>query len=261
MNLDTYAEKTWCPGCGNYGILAAFKLAVEELVKENEISKNEIATVTGIGCHGKIFDYLNMNGFYGLHGRVIPTAIGIRLGNPKIKVVGFGGDGDTYNEGIAHFVHACRYNPNITMIVHDNQIYALTVGQPTATTEEGKKTKVTPFGNPYKQMNPIVIALEEGATFVARSYAFNVPHLKNIIKEGILHKGFAFIDVLQPCLVFHDTRKYIQERIYEISPMSKEEALEKAKEWDYSLNPNARIPIGIFYKEERETLDESIFRK
>ena len=261
MNLDTYAEKTWCPGCGNYGIFAAFKLAIEELTKENKIKKNEIATVSGIGCHGKIFDYLNMNGFYGLHGRVIPTAIGIRLGNPKIKVIGFGGDGDTYNEGIAHFVHACRYNPNITMVVHDNQIYALTVGQPTATTEEGRKTKVTPFGNPYKQINPIVIALEEGATFVARSYAFNIPHLKKVIKEGILHKGFAFIDVLQPCLAFHDTRKYIQNRIYEISPMNKKEAIEKAKEWDYSLNPNARIPIGIFYKEERKTLDESVIRK
>ncbi len=256
MNLDTYAEKTWCPGCGNFGILASFKMAVNELVKENKISTRNLAIVTGIGCHGKIFDYLNLNGFYGLHGRVIPTAIGIRLGNPRIKVVGFGGDGDTFNEGISHFVHACRYNPNITMIVHDNQIYALTVGQPTATTEEGKETKVTPFGNPYHQINPILLALEEGATFVARSYAFNVNHLKNVLKEAILHEGFSFVDVLQPCLVFHDTRKYLEPRMYEIQPMSKEEAIKKAKEWDYSLDPNAKIPIGVFYKESRRTFDE-----
>ncbi len=260
MNLDTYAEKTWCPGCGNFGILAAFKSAVTQLVNEKKISVNELAIVTGIGCHGKIFDYLNLNGFYGLHGRVIPTAIGIRLGNPKIKVIGFGGDGDTFNEGISHFVHACRYNPNITMIVHDNQIYALTVGQPTATTEKGRKTKVSPGGNPYKPINPIAMALIEGATFVARSYAFDIPHLTKVLKEAIMHKGFAFVDVLQPCLHFHDTREYFKNRFYEIEPMSFEDALAEARKWNYDLDPNAKIPIGIFHKEERETFDEAIFR-
>ncbi len=260
MNLDTYAEKTWCPGCGNFGILAAFKSAVTQLVSEKKLKTNELAIVTGIGCHGKIFDYLNLNGFYGLHGRVLPTAIGVRLGNPKLKVVGFGGDGDTFNEGISHFVHACRYNPNITMIVHDNQIYALTVGQPTATTEKGRKTKVTPKGNPYKTINPVAMALIEGATFVARSYAFDIPHLTNVMKEAIMHRGFAVVDVLQPCLHFHDTREYFKGRFYEVKPMKFEEALKEAMKWNYTLDPKAKIPIGIFYKEERETLDDAIFK-
>lgn len=137
MDLNTKIEKTWCPGCPNFLILEAFKEAAAELDSENKIKIKDTAAVTGIGCHAKIFDYLNINGFYGLHGRVLPVAQGMKIANPNLTVVGFGGDGDTFAEGASHFVHACRRNADITMIVHDNQVFALTVGQPTPTSEKG----------------------------------------------------------------------------------------------------------------------------
>src|SRR3989344_6617795 len=136
-DLNTKEENTWCPGCPNFVILETVKKALAELTNEGKIQIKDTAVVTGIGCHAKIFDYLNINSFYGLHGRVLPLALGIKLGNPNLTVLGFGGDGDTYAEGLEHFIHNCRYNADLTMLAHNNQVFSLTTGQFTPTTEKG----------------------------------------------------------------------------------------------------------------------------
>jgi len=263
QELNTKEEMTWCPGCPNNGILSAVKQAIVDLVDKGSIELKDVVDVTGIGCHAKIYDYLNVNGFYSIHGRVIPTAWGIKLANPQLTVIGFGGDGDTYAEGIGHFVHACRYNANVTMIVHNNQVFALTTGQATPTTEKGFKGKSTPLGVGEKPLNPIALALINNATFVARGFALDVKHLTNLIEQAIEHKGFGFIDVLQPCLIYHDhkTVSYFNQNTYKLEESnhdanSYEDALKKSLEWDYCLDGKTKIPIGVFYKINRPTYEE-----
>jgi 2-oxoglutarate ferredoxin oxidoreductase subunit beta len=253
-DLSTKEINTWCPGCTNFGILQAFKEAIVDLVNERKIKKEDTAIVTGIGCHAKVYDYLNLPGFYGIHGRVLPIALGIKIGNPKMTVIGFGGDGDTYDEGISHFVHNCRYNADLTMVVHNNQVFSLTTGQATATTEKGFVDGSTPLGVAERPLNPIILSLELGATFVARGYALDLPHLKDLFKEAILHKGFSFLDILQPCIVYHNIIPYLQRNVYKLEGNEKENfelALEKAREWDYCFDKDQKVPIGIFYKAKK----------
>lgn len=252
-DLGTKIENTWCPGCLNHGILLAAKKAIVELVNEKKIERKNIVTVTGIGCHAKIYDYLNTNGFYALHGRVLPAAFGMKIGNPDLTVIGFAGDGDTYAEGVSHFVHACRYNADLTMIVHNNQVFALTTGQATPTTEEGFISKSTPLGTQEPPLNPIALALLNRASFVARGLVLEMEHLKELIKKAVAHRGFAFINVLQPCLAYHDTTQFFKEHCYKLKKdsYSFKEALSKALEWNYGLDEKAKIPIGIFYQEKR----------
>jgi len=255
--LSTKEAVTWCPGCTNNGIMLAIKKALVELVNEGRLDIGKVVTVTGIGCHGKIFDYLNLSGFYALHGRTLPTALGIKVANPELTVIGFAGDGDTYAEGIEHFVHACRYNADIKLIVHNNQVFALTVGQATPTSEIGFKGRSTPEGQKDMPLNPLVLALISGATFVARTLATDVEHASEVFKAAILHKGFSFVDVLQPCLTFHNTVPFFKEHAYKINgPFDFETALQKSLEWDYTLREDARIPIGIFYSVEKPTYEE-----
>jgi len=244
------APITWCPGCSNFGILTAVQKAVNEL----GIAK-QTAIATGIGCHGKIFDYLPYSGIYCLHGRTIPTALGIKFGNPNLKVLAFAGDGDTYAEGMGHFIHACRYNMDITLIVHNNQTFSLTTGQPTPTSESSYKDKTMKTGSFGQTINPIKLALISGATFVARTYALDIENTTKIIKEAINHKGFSFVEILQPCIIFHDTRNIISKNIYKINSSKKiEEAIKKADEYKYDLK--GKIPVGIFWQDtQKPTLE------
>jgi 2-oxoglutarate ferredoxin oxidoreductase subunit beta len=254
--LGTSEINTWCPGCTNHLLLNGVKKAVNDYIKESGKKKEEIAMVTGIGCHAKIFDYLNLGGIYGLHGRVLPTALGIKLGNPNLEVIGFGGDGDTYAEGMEHFVHSCRYNADMTMIVHDNRVFALTTGQTTPTSELGQKGKTTPLGVFEKPLNPLRLALTLGATFVARISAVDVDFTAKIIKEAIKHRGFSFVEVLQPCIKFHNDLAFLTKSTYKIENHNTKDlkaALEKANEWDYE--EDGKIALGIFYQEERKTLE------
>lgn len=257
MNLKSDKEITWCPGCLNNGILTSANKAVGELIKEGYDEKEDFCTVTGIGCHGKMHDYTKLNGLYGIHGRVLPASIGIKLGNPELNVIGFAGDGDTFNEGMAHFIHASRYNADFTLVVHNNKIFALTTGQPTATTEQGFKAKSMPLGKPSKPINPIALALEAGATFVARSYALSVQKSSEILKKAIKHEGFAFVEMMQPCLIFNDAREYIKEHMYWMSgPHGFKKAIEKAREWDYNKEEDTKIPMGVFYQTEEKTYED-----
>ncbi|MGC9079452.1 MAG: thiamine pyrophosphate-dependent enzyme [Nanopusillaceae archaeon] len=265
-DLRTGYQITWCPGCTNFGIYTSFINAIKELEKEGKIDRRKVVFTSGIGCAGKIHNYINLSSFSGLHGRSLASAVGIKIANPELIVLTFQGDGDTYNEGIEHFISACKENPDIKLFVHNNQIFALTTGQHTFTTESGYYSKSLGLNVFQKPLNPIALALVSGATFVARGYALWIDHLKYIIKEAIMHKGFAFVDIIQPCIVQHDTRKYYEARMYKLedighNPNNFEEALKRALEYNYELNENAKIPVGIFYKTSRITLEEGLKSK
>ena len=254
-DLKTPKTNTWCPGCGNFGILMAFKKALIEL----ELAREEVVLVSGIGCHGKIVNYVNVNGFHGIHGRVLPTAQGVKLANSDLAVVGFAGDADQYNEGWGHFAHAVRTNMDMTLIVHDNMVLGLTTGQATSTSQQGFKSKSTPFGVIPPMLNPLAHALVSNGSFVARGFAGDMIHLKGIMVQAMKHKGFAFVDVFQPCVSFNylNTYDWFHERIYKLEDeghdvTDRKKALEKAQEW------GDRIPIGIFYNKERPTYHENL---
>ncbi len=258
--LRTETEITWCPGCGNFGILRAFEEAVLEL--ENRIPLEKVVMASGIGCHGKIVDYLNLNSFYSIHGRAVANLEGMKLVNGELNCVAFVGDGDIYAEGISHLIFAAKRNADVTVIVHDNRAYSLTTGQFTPTSPSRFSGKSSPEGVPEDPINPIALMLNAGATFVARGFAGDVEHLKWLVKEALLHKGFAFIDVLQPCVTFFNTFKFYREKCYKLeetehNPSDFGQALQKAYEWDYNSEEN-RIPIGIFYKTEKPTFEERV---
>lgn len=254
-DLNTTTKLTWCPGCWNFQILAGVKNAIAK----SRIRKENFAIVTGIGCHAKIFDYTNLYGINTLHGRVLPTCLGIKIGNPNLNVIGFSGDGDAYAEGMAHLIHSARYNSDIKYIVHNNQVFALTVGQPTPTTEIGFKDKTTPLGVKVYPINPIKIMLASGATFVARVFA-DVKQIEYIFKEALKHRGFAFIEVIQPCLIFHP--ETYKEKIYSLDKIghdktSFEQAWKKAQEFDYNgVNEKTKVPLGIFYQVQKPVFEE-----
>ncbi|OYT30348.1 MAG: 2-oxoacid:ferredoxin oxidoreductase subunit beta [Thermofilum sp. ex4484_82] len=244
MKLQTQVKRTWCPGCGNYAILSAFISAVKEL----KIEPEKLVVVSGIGCHGRITDYVNVNSFHTIHGRVLPLATGIKIANPELIVVGFSGDGDAYSIGLGHLPHAARRNVDITLVIHNNQVFGLTTGQYTPTSPKGFKSRSTPYGSLEEPLNPVLLAIASGATFVARGFAGDINHLKYLMKEAITHKGFAIIDVLQPCVTYYNTYQYYSERVYKLENHDStnfREALEKALEW------NDKIPIGIFYKVQK----------
>lgn len=252
MNFDTKQKPNWCPGCGNFGITSALKQALNEL----KLKQENIVMTSGIGCSSKHPHWVRVNAFNGLHGRPVALAEGVLLANHKLKVIATGGDGDGYAEGTNHFVHLCRSNMNITYIVHDNKIYALTKGQASPTSDEGIVTKTSPFGVIEKPLNPILLALSAGATFVARAYAGNIKHLKEILKKAISHKGTALVDVLQPCVTFNkiNTYKWYSDRVYELKkPLkTRKQAILKSMEW------GDKIPIGIFYQAKEPTYEDRI---
>ena len=245
----------WCPGCGNFGILRALNMALVEL----GIEPHQLLLVSGIGQSGKLPHYTKGNVFNSLHGRPVPPAIGAKIANPALVVIAISGDGDGYGEGGNHFIHAARRNHDITYLVHNNQVYGLTKGQASPTSDFGFVTKTTPYGavNP---VNPLALAIVSGASFVGRGFAGDVDHLSNLIKKGISHRGFALIDILQPCVSFNhkNTFEWYRERVYNLEdedsydPGDKKAALEKAQEW------GERIPIGIIYNEELPVYEDRL---
>ena len=251
--LTTGAENTWCRGCGNFGILTAVQRGVEKL-GEMGIEKSRLAITAGIGCHGKIHDYLALSGLYSIHGRGSAVAQGMKLVNPELKVIAFGGDGDSYGEGIAHMIFAAKRNADITVVIHDNGAYSLTTGQASPTSERGFKGPSTPKGMPEDPLNPLALMLISGATFVARGYSGKPDHLAELIAGGVSHEGFAIIDVLQPSVVFHD----VFDEYNELT----EELKEPAENLDAALaltRERERLPIGILYEKEKEPHHRALF--
>ena len=248
------APTAWCPGCGNFGILTALKRALVEL----EIEPYKVLMVSGIGQAGKLPHYTKGNVLNVLHGRTLPAATAAKIANHELVVIAIGGDGDGYGEGGNHFFHSLRRNHNITYLVHNNQVYGLTKGQASPTSDPGFITKTTPQGA-YNPVNPLTIAIAAEGTFIARGFAGDPEHLAGLIKKGIQHRGFALIDILQPCVTFNhkNTYAWYRERVYKLEessydPSNKLAAFEKAQEW------GDRIPIGVIYKKERATFEEQL---
>ncbi|MCL5440768.1 MAG: thiamine pyrophosphate-dependent enzyme [Candidatus Marsarchaeota archaeon] len=249
-------KPVWCPGCGDYGVSAAIMKALGEL----NIPKNDIMVVTGIGCSSAISGQFSTYGIHGIHGRLLPIATGVKLANPKLTVIGAGGDGDGYGIGAAHFIHAARRNIDLTYIVMDNEIYGLTTGQASPTSLIGMKTKSTPFGVTENPINPLSLAISAGATYVARGFSGDPNHLSMLIKNGITHKGFALIDIMSPCVTFnHDnTYDWLRKRIYKLEdqqhdPSDMAKAFEKATEFD---RDGSKMPLGLFYKTSKPLYEE-----
>lgn len=256
MNLSTNAKITWCPGCTNSQILVSFREAIKEMVEQGKIELKDLVVFSGIGCHGKITDYLNINSFTSLHGRLVPAMTGAKCANHKLTVIGFSGDGDSYDEGLEHLIHAAKRNSDVNLFVHNNKVFALTTGQANAVSLKGFKGKSTPFGNIEDPINPLLLVLSSGATFVARTYAGDMEKTKTIMQKAIKHKGFSFVDIIQPCVTFFDNRNDIKDKIYWINENESignfKKALELVSEND------GRIPLGVFYDTKKSIFEEEL---
>ena len=256
LSLQDYEGRTpaWCPGCGNFGIRKAFQQAMLEL----DLAPHQFTIVSGIGQAGKFPHYVRCNTFNGLHGRGLPVATGLKLANHAMPVFVFGGDGDCYGEGGNHLMNAMRRNINVALFVHDNQIYGLTKGQASPTSQQGTMSNTQPFGALSEPLNPMVLAIAMDCSFVARGFAGDIDHLKGLMKEAVNHRGFSFVDILQPCVTFNrvNTYEWYKNRCYQIEetydPQNRVEAFKRAMEF------GERIPIGVLYKHERPLFDEKV---
>jgi 2-oxoglutarate ferredoxin oxidoreductase subunit beta len=244
----------WCPGCGNFGILNVLKEALAEL----EIDPQKLVIVSGIGQAAKTPHYLKAHVFNGLHGRPLPPATAIAASNPEMTVVAESGDGDIYGEGGNHFIHTIRRNPNITNLVHNNMVYALTKGQASPTSQTGFKTPIQVEGVTIEAFNPVAVAIALNASFVARAFIGDMKETKEIIKQAVAHRGYALVDIFQPCVTFNkiNTFQWFKQNSYylekEHNPEDRTAAFRKALETD-------KLPLGIFYlNPKRTTFEESL---
>lgn len=266
-DFKTNVYMDWCPGCGDFGITSALQMALAELGLE----PHQVVVVSGVGNASKTPHFVNANGVHTLHGRLLPFAMGIKIANPNLEVIGVGGDGDGLGIGAGHFVNAGRRNIDMTYLLYNNGVYGLTKGQASPTLALGMKTKSLSKPNINQAINPVALAITVGYTFVARAYAFDVMHLKNMIKQGIQHKGLALVECLQPCPTYNDinTKEWYagedridpqtgkpQPRLYKLEDIGfdpvvhqcseefkkKVAGMEKAQEFE------DKIPVGIFYQ-------------
>ncbi|MBN1162593.1 2-oxoacid ferredoxin oxidoreductase [Patescibacteria group bacterium] len=253
--LATPYTPNWCPGCGNMSLWAAFKNAA---VQEGWDNTNT-ALAAGIGCHGHIVNFTKITSLEGLHGRPIPVATGIKLSDHKLNVFAFTGDGDCLGEGGNHFIHACRRNHDITIVIHDNGLYALTTGQTSPVSPHGFVSKSTPQGNLDNPLWPLQLAIAAGATFVARGYAGHIKELTELFVKANNHKGISVLDVLQPCVTFNKvcTHETYQQNTYYLDgshdKTDKEAAFIKSMEWG-----EKKIPLGVFYEVQQDTYESQL---
>jgi 2-oxoglutarate ferredoxin oxidoreductase subunit beta len=245
-DLKGKVDPDWCPGCGDFGVLAAVQKALVDL----QIPNHRVCTISGIGCSSNFPGFINTYGMHTLHGRSLPVATGVKLANHELTVLVTGGDGDGFGIGAGHFVHAMRRNVDLLYIVMDNQIYGLTTGQTSPTSRLGMKTKSMPFGNIETPLNPITLALSAGATFVARGFSGEQKHLTELIKQGIQHKGFSFLDVFSPCVTYdHDnTYQWFRPRVKKLEDDAAYDATDWTEAVDRSLLWGEEIPIGKFFE-------------
>ncbi len=248
----TTFETAWCPGCGNFNILDCLRTALEELGKD----PYEVLMVAGIGQAAKLPQYISANYFCGLHGRALPAAVAAKIANEKLTVIVDTGDGDSYGEGGNHFLHNMRRNVNITHFVHDNQIYGLTKGQASPTSIEGLVTEVQVDGNHNTPLNPVLVAIAGGAGFVARAFSGRKEQLVSVMKQAIEYDGYAIVDILQPCVSFNkvNTFAYYNQRVYELDAAY--DNTDKAAALMKSMEFGDKIPIGVLYREERQTFHQ-----
>ena len=244
-------ETAWCPGCGNFAILDALKETLTEL----KVKPHEVLIVGGIGQAAKTPQYLNVNGYESLHGRALPPAAAAKIANQKLKVIVNTGDGDSYGEGGNHFIHNIRRNVDITHFVHDNQIYGLTKGQSSPTSDLGHITDFTPEGVIDRPINPVATAIALGAGFVARAFTGDREHLMEMMKEALNHNGYALVDILQPCVSFNkvNTFAWYSKRVYKLTEGKKYDSTDKGAAFQKALEWGDKIPLGILYREEKKS--------
>ncbi len=246
-------KPTWCPGCGDFGVVAA----VESALKRLQIPSHNVVIVSGIGCSSNLPHFLSSYGFHGIHGRVLPVAEGIRWANHSLTVIGTGGDGDGFGIGVGHFVHAMRRNVDLTYVTMDNQIYGLTTGQASPTSTMGQKTKSTPRGVIENPIDPIALALASGATYVSRGFSGDVKQLTDLVAGGIQHKGFALVDVFSPCVTYNkiNTFDFFRQRVYKLESAGHDPS-NIVTAWQRALEWGDKIPVGLFYKTEKPTYED-----
>ncbi|HEX2666597.1 MAG TPA: 2-oxoacid:ferredoxin oxidoreductase subunit beta [Candidatus Acidoferrum sp.] len=239
-------DPDWCPGCGDFGVLAAIQKGLVEL----QIPNHNVVAISGIGCSSNLPGYINTYGMHTLHGRALAVATGLKLANHDLTVLVTGGDGDGFGIGGNHFIHTMRRNVDLLYVVMDNQIYGLTTGQTSPTSRIGMKTKSMPFGNIEAPVNPISLALAAGATFVARGFSGDQKHLTDLIKRGIEHKGFSLLDVFSPCVTYnHDnTYQWYRPRVKKLEDDPTYDATDWTAAMGKSLLWGEEIPIGLFFE-------------
>jgi 2-oxoglutarate ferredoxin oxidoreductase subunit beta len=254
--FDTAARPNWCVGCGNFGILSALKKALLKL----ELEPHQVVMASGIGCSSKIPHWINVYGLHGLHGRPLTVAMGLKLANHNMVVIAEGGDGDGYSEGLNHFIQATRRNVDLTYIVHNNGVFALTTGQTSSTGRQGFVSSSTPHGSVEPPFRPVALAIVGGANFVARGFSGDIEHLAELIAAAIKHPGFALVDVLQVCVSFNPQRgyKWYQQRVYKLEdeqhdPTDRDRALALALDDD-----EQRLATGVFYRGTRPPYERSL---
>jgi 2-oxoglutarate/2-oxoacid ferredoxin oxidoreductase subunit beta len=256
-SLESKQFPNWCPGCGDFGIWMAIKQAMTQL----DYDQDEYVIVSGIGCGSKMPHWIRTFGLHTLHGRPAPVASGVKLANHKMKVIIVGGDGDGYGIGMGHFIHLMRRNYDVIYLIENNQVYGLTTGQTSPTTDKGTCTISTPHGVLEEPVNPMALAISAGATWVGRSFSGDIQHLAKMIKDGIEHKGTAILDVLQPCVTFNkkNTYQWYQQRVYKLGEgddqhdvSNKVAAFEASQMWE------DRINIGVYYKTLRSTYEDGL---
>ena len=276
-DYKTDVHSDWCPGCGDFGILNAITMALAEM----QLPPWEVLLFSGVGCSSKTPHFVKTYGVHTLHGRVVPFALGAKLANPKLHVLAVGGDGDGYGIGAGHFVHAGRRNVDLAYIVFDNEVYGLTKGQASPTLGRGQKPKSLPLPNLNEGVNPIALALSAGYTFIARSYAFDLPHLKTTIRQAVEHKGMALVDVLQPCPTYNDlhNREWFSQmvetpqgpkpRTYKLEDIgyngrvqnpddAKEVDAKRQAAFEMAHRKGDRVPLGVFYQIQLPTFEERL---
>lgn len=251
----TKVKPTFCPGCGNFGIMEALKQSLTIL----KLPPHQVVIGYDVGCNANMADFINTYGFHGLHGRSVPPIVGLKLANHKLTAIALIGDGAFFGEGAEHFLSLIRGNHDITVIVHNNERYSLTTGQCSPTTPKGTKTISTPEGSIEEAINPLAISLVNHGTFVARGFAGDIPHLKDLIEKSIKHVGFSLIEVMQPCVIWNKPKSYewYRQRLYKLGeqvdyqPNDRKLALDKAWEED-------KLPIGILYQEDKKAYHQEV---
>lgn len=242
-------DPNWCPGCGDYGVLTALQKAAANL----GLDRNRTVLATGIGCSGNLTAFFQTFGIHGIHGRVLPLATGVKVGNPDLTVIAAGGDGDGFGIGLSHFLHAARRNVDITYLVMDNQVYGLTKGQTSPTTPSDMNTKSSPLGPLATPLNPLALALSAGATFVAQGYSANQAELVDLLERAVRHKGFSFVNVQSPCVTYNLVNTFAWFKQH-----TKAVGEHDPSDWNAAMavaNDRSVVPVGLLYQAQRPTFE------
>ncbi len=251
QEYKTEEHPIWCPGCGDFGVLASLYQSLSAL----NIMPKDLAVISGIGCSGRTPGFVKSYGFHVVHGRVLPVSLGVKVANPKLTVIGVGGDGDGFAIGGGHLPHASRRNPDMTYIIMDNAVYGLTKGQYSPTSPTGYLAGSTPYGNTEQPLNPLAMTIAYGATFVAQGYSGKPKELTQLINRAIEHKGFAFLNVISPCITFNNTYKVIPAKLKEVP--ADHDVTNQAKAFELALQ-NDVVQLGVLYQVRKPTFEEGM---